>query len=60
MMIMVSAIILIQKMHIIEPLSDVATVACFNDAGWSRLDDLQASRRGHRAIINGDKVYIIG
>ena len=37
----------------------VATVACYN-SGWSRLDDLQSTRYGHRAIINGDKVYVIG
>ena len=39
--------------------SDVATVACYN-SGWSRLDDLQSTRRNHRAIINGDRVYVIG
>ena len=39
--------------------SDVATVACYNNAGWSKLDDLQSTRVGHRAIIN-DKVYVIG
>ena len=38
----------------------VATVACYNNVGWSRLDDLQSIRRNHRAIINGDKVYVIG
>ena len=38
----------------------VATVACYNNAGWSRLDDLQSTRVDHRAIINGDKVYVIG
>ena len=38
----------------------VATVACYNNAGWSRLDDLQSTRGNHRAIINGDKVYVIG
>ena len=38
----------------------VDTVARYNNAGWSRLDDLQSIRRDHRAIINGDKVYIIG
>ena len=32
----------------------VATVACYNNAGWSRLDDLQSARYYHRAIINGD------
>ena len=40
--------------------AEVATVACYNNAGWSRLDDLQSTRRDHRAIINGDKVYVIG
>ena len=40
--------------------SDVATVACYNNAGWSRLDDLQSTRRFHRAIINGDNVYVVG
>ena len=40
--------------------NDVATVACYNNAGWSRLDDLQSTRRGFRAIINGDKVFVIG
>jgi len=40
--------------------SQVATVACYNNEGWSRLDDLQSTRYAHRAIINGDKVYIIG
>ena len=39
---------------------EVATVACYNSSGWSRLDDLQSTRRYHRAIINGDKVYVIG
>ena len=38
----------------------VATVACYNNAGWSRLDDLQSTRFWHRAIVNGDKVYVIG
>ena len=38
----------------------VATVACYNNAGWSRLDDLQSTRSYSRAIINGDKVYVIG
>ena len=38
----------------------VATVACYNNAGWSKLDDLQSTRYYHRAIINGDKVYVVG
>ena len=40
--------------------SRVATVACYNNAGWSRLDDLQSTRHYSRAIINGDKVYVVG
>ena len=39
--------------------SVVATVACYN-SGWSRLDDLQSVRHNNRAIVNGDKVYVIG
>ena len=38
----------------------VATVACYNSVGWSKLDDLQSVRGYHRAIINGDKVYVVG
>ena len=38
----------------------VATVACYNSSGWSRLDDLQSARQDHRAIIKDDKVYVIG
>ena len=40
--------------------SVVATVACYNNTGWSRLDDLQSARYAHRAIVNGDKVHVIG
>ena len=40
--------------------SSVATVACYNNGGWTKLDDLQSPRYWHRAIINGDKVYVIG
>ena len=40
--------------------SEVATVACYKSSGWSRLDDLQSPRRYQRAIINGEKVYVIG
>jgi len=35
-------------------------VACYNSSGWSRLDDFQSPRYGHQAIINGDKIYVIG
>ena len=40
--------------------SAVATVACFNGTDWMRLNDLQSPRYGHRAIMNGDKINIIG
>ena len=40
--------------------SAVATVACYNGSGWTKLDDLQSPRYQHRAIINGDKVYVVG
>ena len=36
------------------------TVACYNNAGWTKLDDLQTARYAHRAVVNGDKVYVIG
>ena len=38
----------------------LATVACYNSDGWSKLDNLQRGRYAHRAIVNGDKVYVIG
>ena len=38
----------------------VATVASYNEDGWKKLDDLQSKRRGHRAIVNGEKVFVIG
>ena len=38
----------------------VATVASYNEDGWKKLDDLQSTRYGHRAIVNGDKVFVIG
>ena len=40
--------------------SVVTTVACYNSAGWSKLDGLHSARQYHRAITNGDKVYVIG
>ena len=40
--------------------SEVTTVACYNSKGWSKLDDLQSVRQYHRAISNGNKVYVIG
>jgi len=38
----------------------VATVACYNGNEWMKLNDLQSPRYGHRAIIDGDKINIIG
>ena len=38
----------------------LSTVACYNKEGWSKLDDLHTGRYAHRAIVNGDKVFIIG
>ena len=35
-------------------------VYLYNNSGWRRLDDLHTSRIWHRAIINGDKIYVIG
>ena len=35
-------------------------VALYNDDGWKRLDDLHSKREGHRAIVNGDKIFVIG
>ena len=37
----------------------MATVACSNNLKWERLDYLQSVLLG-RAIINADKVYVIG
>ena len=39
---------------------DLATVSCFNNSDWSKLNDLQSTRYSHRAIMNGNKVYVIG
>lgn len=41
-------------------LVEVRTVGAYNDDGWKKLNDLQAPRLGHRAIVNGDKVFVIG
>ena len=38
----------------------IATVACYNQTGWSQLADLQSARGNHRAIVNGDKIYVVG
>ena len=56
-----------QGVHIIggkcwgcEPDDRNRIVALYNDDGWKRLDDLQSKREGHRAIVNGDKIFVIG
>ena len=36
------------------------TVACYNNSTWTKLDDLQTARYAHSAILNGNKVYVIG
>ena len=46
--------------YLSESIGPVATVASFNENGWEKLDDLQSTRQGHRAIVNGDKVFVIG
>ena len=43
-----------------RPRGQVATVASYNEDGWTKLEDLQSTRHGHRAIVNGDKVFVIG
>ena len=35
-------------------------VYLYNNSGWTKLDDLHTSRYYHRAIMNGDKIYVIG
>ena len=43
-----------------DPEDEGRVVALYNDDGWKRLADLQTQRKGHRAIVNGDKVFVIG
>ena len=43
-----------------EPEDEGRVVALYNEDGWKRLADLQTQRKGHRAIVNGDKVFVIG
>ena len=38
----------------------VATVALYTELDWFRLNGLQSPRYGHRAIINGNQINIIG
>ena len=40
--------------------ASLANVYLYNSSGWTRLDNLHTSREYHRAIINGDKIYVIG
>lgn len=38
----------------------LSTVASFDGISWEKLNDLHSSRRAHRAIVNGNKVYVVG
>ena len=38
----------------------VSTVALYNGSGWSKVGDLHSNRYNHRAIINGQKIFVIG
>ena len=38
----------------------LSTVASFDGINWNKLNDLNSSRRAHRAIVNGNKVYVVG
>ena len=38
----------------------LSTVASFDGISWKKLNDLNSARRAHRAIVNGNKVYVVG
>ena len=38
----------------------LSTVARFDGSIWKKMDDLHSARRGHRAIVNGNKIYVVG
>ena len=38
----------------------LSTVASYDGSSWKKLNDLHTIRRAHRAIVNGDKVYVVG
>ena len=38
----------------------LSTVASFDGINWKKLNDLNSARRAHRAIVNGNKVYVVG
>ena len=38
----------------------LSTVASFDGSSRMKLNDLHSSRRAHRAIVNGNKVYVVG
>ena len=38
----------------------VSTVALYNGSGWSKVGDLHSNRYNHRAITNGQKIFVIG
>ena len=35
-------------------------IARYTDNKWERARNLQKSRAGHRAIANGDRIYVVG
>ena len=39
---------------------DSSLIARYTMNKWERDGNLQNSRRGHRAISNGDRIYVIG
>ena len=40
--------------------SDSSLIARYIINKWERVGNLQNSRRGHRAISNGDRIYVVG
>lgn len=43
-----------------DPIDEGRVVALYNDDGWHRLANLHTKREGHRAILNGDKIFVVG
>ena len=43
-----------------DPEDEGRIVALYNDDGWKRLENLHSKHEGHRAIVNGDKIFVIG
>ena len=40
--------------------SDSSLIAKYTDDKWEPVGNLQHSRRAHRAISNGDRIYVVG